>query len=222
MGKSRRKVVTVKPVNTESDWNEMCARKVKLAQSKKLSQELNENVGMKYISEKSESSWNNHGPCLLCQTNQTKSLQVHFKRQKRDFGCVTICQIITKVHKSDCFRHGYFWLLIVILTFWPKTQEGLTVVDVYTEWSGPCTAMQATLKRAKLEVSILFFDVVMTWWGSNNKVLVISYADAMSCKSHKNWRLAMIAFNMSWLVQTLFPPFTCSGGVLPSKKRIQF
>jgi len=31
-------------------------------------------------------------------------------------------------------------------------KEGLTVVDVYTEWSGPCTAMQATLKRAKLEV----------------------------------------------------------------------
>ena len=29
MGKSRRKVVTVKPVNTEADWNEMCARKVK-------------------------------------------------------------------------------------------------------------------------------------------------------------------------------------------------
>ena len=29
MGKSRRKVVTVKPVNTEADWEEMCARKVK-------------------------------------------------------------------------------------------------------------------------------------------------------------------------------------------------
>ena len=47
MGKSRRKVVTVKPVNTESDWEEMCARKVKLVQSKKLSHELNKNVGMK-------------------------------------------------------------------------------------------------------------------------------------------------------------------------------
>ena len=56
MGKSRRKVVTVKPVNTESDWNEMCVRKVKLVQSKKFSHALNENVGMKYISEKSESS----------------------------------------------------------------------------------------------------------------------------------------------------------------------
>ena len=29
------------------------------------------------------------------------------------------------------------------------------MVDVYTEWSGPCTAMQATLKRAKLEVLCL-------------------------------------------------------------------
>ena len=29
MGKSRRKVVTVKPVNTEADWEEVFARKVK-------------------------------------------------------------------------------------------------------------------------------------------------------------------------------------------------
>ena len=28
MGKSRRKVVTVKPVNTEADWDEVFARKV--------------------------------------------------------------------------------------------------------------------------------------------------------------------------------------------------
>ena len=28
----------------------------------------------------------------------------------------------------------------------------MTVVDVYTEWAGPCTALQATLKKVKLEV----------------------------------------------------------------------
>ena len=28
MGKSRRKVVTVKPVNTEADWDEVFGRKV--------------------------------------------------------------------------------------------------------------------------------------------------------------------------------------------------
>ena len=71
---------------------------------------------------------------------------------------ITICQIITKVHKSDCFRQGIF--LIVTMSKNGSslflTQEGLTVVDVYTEWSGPCTAMQATLKRAKLEVAILW------------------------------------------------------------------
>ena len=71
---------------------------------------------------------------------------------------ITICQMITKVHKSDCFRQGTF--LVVMMSKNGSslflTQEGLTVVDVYTEWSGPCTAMQATLKRAKLEVAILW------------------------------------------------------------------
>ena len=35
------------------------------------------------------------------------------------------------------------------------------MVDVYTEWSGPCTAMQDTLKRAKLEVSVSILILMM-------------------------------------------------------------
>ena len=31
-------------------------------------------------------------------------------------------------------------------------QGGVTVVDIYSEWSGPCTAMQTALKKIKLEV----------------------------------------------------------------------
>ena len=32
-------------------------------------------------------------------------------------------------------------------------QGGITVVDIYSEWSGPCTAMQTALKKIKLEVN---------------------------------------------------------------------
>ena len=32
-------------------------------------------------------------------------------------------------------------------------QGGITVVDIYSEWSGPCTAMQTALKKIKLEVA---------------------------------------------------------------------
>ena len=34
-------------------------------------------------------------------------------------------------------------------------QGGITVVDIYSEWSGPCTAMQTALKKIKLEVNQL-------------------------------------------------------------------
>ena len=37
------------------------------------------------------------------------------------------------------------------------------MVDVYTEWSGPCTAMQDTLKRAKLEVSVSILILIMAF-----------------------------------------------------------
>ena len=37
------------------------------------------------------------------------------------------------------------------------------MVDVYTEWSGPCTAMQDTLKRAKLEVSVSILILMMAF-----------------------------------------------------------
>ena len=43
MGKSRRKVVTVKPVNTEADWDEMCARKVKHMEYEIVKYEFNTN-----------------------------------------------------------------------------------------------------------------------------------------------------------------------------------
>ena len=32
------------------------------------------------------------------------------------------------------------------------SQGGLTVVDIYSDWAGPCTAMSAALKKIKLEV----------------------------------------------------------------------
>ena len=31
-------------------------------------------------------------------------------------------------------------------------QGGLTIVDVYSEWAGPCSAMSGALKKIKLEV----------------------------------------------------------------------
>ena len=31
--------------------------------------------------------------------------------------------------------------------------QGLTIVDVYSEWSGPCSAMTNFLKKIKLEVN---------------------------------------------------------------------
>ena len=31
--------------------------------------------------------------------------------------------------------------------------QGLTIVDVYSEWSGPCSAMTSFLKKIKLEVN---------------------------------------------------------------------
>ena len=177
MGKSRRKVVTVKPVNTEADWDEMCARKVRHMELEIVIRI--QSTRMKYISAKFEWTWNSHGPCLLCQTNQTKSLQDHFNRQKRDFGCAFkhhhLPNNYTKVHKSDCFRQGTF--LVVMMSKNGSslflTQEGLTVVDVYTEWSGPCTAMQATLKRAKLEVAILWCRCCGFWWGSNRRAAIM-------------------------------------------------
>ena len=42
-------------------------------------------------------------------------------------------------------------------------QGGITVVDIYSEWSGPCTAMQTALKKIKLEVkTIIIILKVMT------------------------------------------------------------
>lgn len=32
------------------------------------------------------------------------------------------------------------------------SQPGLVVVDVYSDWSGPCTAMVSTLRKIKIEV----------------------------------------------------------------------
>ena len=41
--------------------------------------------------------------------------------------------------------HSCFLILIIF--------QGLVVVDVYSEWSGPCSAMTNFLKKIKLEVN---------------------------------------------------------------------
>ena len=84
-------------------------------------------------------------------------------------------QVWTFLVIADCDddKHGY-------RNFWPKTQDGLTVVDVYTEWSGPCAAMQATLKRAKLEVVSLL--MMLVW------VLIYMSWSWLQPQKEQNWR----------------------------------
>ena len=93
--------MTVKPVNTEADWEEVFARKVKTLKKllvcvckkgQKMQTKRNNKLrNMKFKRSVAHSvSLNsiNTIEYLPCQANQTKSLQVHFNRQKCDFECV--------------------------------------------------------------------------------------------------------------------------------------
>ena len=46
--------------------------------------------------------------------------------------------------------------------FYESLEQGiLTVVDVFSEWAGPCNAMQNYLKKIKLEVKLTTMSIAM-------------------------------------------------------------
>ena len=121
----------------------------------------------RYINKSAYILWNN---CvfLICQ----KSQKVHnFLINKASKG-KSQQQRLENIMYFRIFFLDIYWIQICILGFkkpwiWRiyihfgvlntdsnscTLQGGLTVVDVYSEWSGPCTAMGAALKKIKLEV----------------------------------------------------------------------
>ena len=78
------------------------------------------------------------------------------------------------------------------------------VVDVYSDWSGPCSAMTNFLKKVKLEVKYL--KEVTPYF-----LKVVSRPHHLRNISNGNvsWKLSM--FTASWLVSILME--YCSGNV---------
>ena len=81
---------------------------------------------------------------------------------------VSVSNVLTEQDWLDlCKRHVNVdtrRLLWVLSNFpWKKefeatlhVQGGLTIVDVYSEWAGPCTAMTGALKKIKLEAKEIY------------------------------------------------------------------
>ena len=140
MGKSRRKVVTVKPVNTEADWDEMCARKVKHMEYEIVIYEFNQH------------EWNifrqnlNELEIVMVPVSCAKPIkQSHYKIISTvksvildAHSNITICQIITQKYTSLIVSdRGHFWLwwwvkmghhyflLRKVWRWWMSTQSGV-------------------------------------------------------------------------------------------------
>lgn len=72
---------------------------------------------------------------------------------------------------------------------WEKLleREGLIIVDVYSDWCGPCSAMSANLKKLKLEV------------GGDNLHLAMAKSDNIEClkrfrdKSEPTWMFIAVS-----------------------------
>ena len=54
-----------------------------------------------------------------------------------------------RLHLQPCSYIMYLHPLLTLIVF---SQGGLTIVDIYSDWAGPCTAMAGALKKIKLEV----------------------------------------------------------------------
>ena len=175
MGKSRRKVVTVKPVNTEADWEEMCARKVKHSFKVKhmeveilirIQHERNifrQNLNRIEIIRVSCAKPIKQSHYKIISTVKSVILDAHSN--------ITICQMITQKYTSLIVSdRGHFWLwwwvkmgrhyflLRRVWRWWMSTQSGVDRVR-------PC---RPPLKGQNWRSQSCGVDVVVFLWGSNS------------------------------------------------------